>query len=59
MKFVRSILLITLLLFFPHHLKSDEIKKLPSEHEYNFYSGMFDFSDTGTVSYTHLRAHET
>ena len=50
MKFVRPILLITLLLFFPHNLKSDEIKKLPSEHEYNFYSGMFDFSDTGKKS---------
>ena len=50
MKFVRPILLITLLLFFPHQLKSDEIKELPSEHEYNFYSGMFDFSDTGKKS---------
>ena len=50
MKFVRPILLITLLLFFPHNLKSDEIKKLPSEHEYNFYSGLFDFSDKGKKS---------
>ena len=50
MKFIRPILLIILLLFFPHHLKSDEAKKLPSEHEYNFYSGMFDFSDKGKKS---------
>ena len=50
MKFIRPILLIILLLFFPHHLKSDEIKKLPSEHEYNFYSGLFDFSDKGKKS---------
>ena len=50
MKFVRPILLMTLLLFFPHHLKSDEIKKLPSEHVYNFYSGLFDFSDKGKKS---------
>ena len=50
MKFIRPILLIILLLFFPHYLKSDEIKKLPSEHEYNFYSGLFDFSDKGKKS---------
>ena len=50
MKFIRPILLIILLLFFPHYLKSDETKKLPSEHEYNFYSGLFDFSDKGKKS---------
>ncbi len=50
MKFIRPILLIILLLFFPHYLKSDEMKKLPSEHEYNFYSGLFDFSDKGKKS---------
>ena len=44
------ILLVTFLLFFPYHLKSDELKKLPSEHEINFYSGMFDFSDDGKKS---------
>ena len=44
MKFIRPILLIAFLLFFPYQLKSDEMKKLPSEHEYNFYSGLFDFS---------------
>ena len=50
MKFVRHIILITFLIIFPYHLKSDELKKLPSEHEINFYSGMFDFSDNGKKS---------
>ena len=50
MKYVRLLLLLTLLLSFPYQLKSDENKKLPSEHEYNFYSGMFDFSDEGAKS---------
>ena len=50
MKFVRLILLVALLLIFPYQLQSDELKKLPSEHEYNFYSGMFDFSDNGKKS---------
>ncbi len=50
MKFIKQILLIILLFFTPHHLKSDEIKKLPNEHEYNFYSGIFDFSDEGKKS---------
>ena len=34
----------------PYQLKSDELKKLPNEHEINFYSGMFDFSDNGKKS---------
>jgi len=50
MKFIRPILLIAFLLFFPYQLKSDEMQKLPSEHEYNFYSGLFDFSDKGKKS---------
>ena len=50
MKFIKYALLITLLMFFPYQLKSDELKKLPSEHEINFYSGMFDFSDDGKRS---------
>ena len=45
MKFIRSILLLTLLFFFSFEVKSEEIKNLPSEHEVNVYSGMFDFSD--------------
>ena len=47
MKFIRSILLLTLLFFFSFEVKSEEIKNLPSEHEVNVYSGMFDFSDDG------------
>ena len=31
-------------------LKAEEIKKLSEEHEINFYSGMFDFSDQGKKS---------
>ena len=50
MRIIRPVLLVTFLLFFPYHLKSDELKKLPSEHEINFYSGIFDFSDDGKKS---------
>ena len=50
MRIVMHILLLILLLVFPYQLKSDELKKLPSEHEINFYSGMFDFSDDGKKS---------
>ena len=35
------------LLVFSFQAKAEEIKKLPREHEVNFYSGMFDFSDDG------------
>jgi hypothetical protein len=31
-------------------LKSDEIKKLIDPHKYNFFTGMFDFSDKGKKS---------
>ena len=47
MKFVKYIAFITLLIIFSYQASADELKKLPSEHEYNFYSGMFDFSDSG------------
>ena len=50
MKFSKSLLLISLFLLSPYNLKSEEITKLPSEHEINFYSGMFDFSDDGKKS---------
>ena len=33
--------------FFLSPLKSDEIKELSDPHEYNFFTGMFDFSDDG------------
>ena len=31
-------------------LKSDDLRKLTDPHEYNFYTGMFDFSDEGKKS---------
>ena len=31
-------------------VNSEEIKKIDSEHEFNFYTGMFDFSDHGMKS---------
>jgi len=36
--------------FFSLQLNAEEQKKLPNEHEMNFYSGMFDFSDNGKRS---------
>ena len=30
--------------------RAEELKQLPNEHEINFYSGMFDFSDDGKKS---------
>ena len=50
MKFIKTILFINLLLLNAQQLKSEELTKLPSEHEINFYSGMFDFSDNGKKS---------
>ena len=50
MKFMRPTLLLAFLLIFSFQGKSDETKKLPSVHEMNFYSGMFDFSDDGKKS---------
>ena len=38
------------LLVFSFQAKAEELKKLPNEHELNFYSGMFDFSDDGKKS---------
>ena len=38
------------LLLFSFQLQAEEFKKLPNEHEINFYSGMFDFSDDGKKS---------
>ena len=50
MKFSKFLFLFVLLLSFPYQIKSEEISKLPDEHEINFYSGMFDFSDDGKKS---------
>jgi len=49
MKFSKFLFLFVLLSF-PYQIKSEEIPKLPNEHEINFYSGMFDFSDDGKKS---------
>ena len=56
MKFIFSkskIIFILLILFNTSTIKSEELKKykgLKSEHEFNLYSGMFDFSDDGKRS---------
>ena len=50
MKLIRSMLTVALFFIFSVQLNSEEIKKLPSEHEVNFYSGLFDFSDDGKKS---------
>jgi len=50
MKLIRSMLTVVLFFIFSAQLNSEEIKKLPSEHEVNFYSGLFDFSDDGKKS---------
>ena len=50
MKLIRSMLTVVLFFIFSTQLNSEEIKKLPSEHEVNFYSGLFDFSDDGKKS---------
>jgi hypothetical protein len=38
------------LLLFPSQVISEDLVKIDSEHEINFYSGMFDFSDKGKKS---------
>ena len=43
-------ILLLVLLVFSFQAKAEELKKLPKEHELNFYSGMFDFSDDGKKS---------
>ena len=46
-KIFKIILFISI--FFPTAFANEETK-LPSEHEWNFYSGTFDFSDDGAKS---------
>jgi len=41
---------IFVLLIFSFQSRAEESQKLPEEHEINFYSGMFDFSDGGKKS---------
>ena len=50
MKLIKHTAFVILLIIFSYKVSADEQKKLPSEHEYNFYSGMFDFSDSGKKS---------
>ena len=40
-------LLTVILLILNFQVKAEELKQLPDEHEINFFSGMFDFSDDG------------
>ena len=42
--------LVLIIIFFTTSLKSDEVNKLIDPHEYNFFTGMFDFSDEGRKS---------
>jgi lipid A 3-O-deacylase len=42
--------LVLIIIFFTTSLKSDEVNKLIDPHEYNFFTGMFDFSDEGKKS---------
>jgi len=37
-------------LIFSSQLNAEDLKKLPDDHEINFYSGIFDFSDKGKKS---------
>ena len=53
MKFIYcqfKILLVNALLSLSLSLKAEELKNLENEHEFNFFSGMFDFSDDGKKS---------
>ena len=49
-KLIKIINIITILMFFSLSAKSEENKNVFDEHEWNFYSGMFDFSDNGKRS---------
>ena len=50
MKFIKIAKLIIILTLFSFTAKSEEEKNIFDEHEWNFYSGMFDFSDDGARS---------
>ena len=49
-KLIKIINIITILMFFSLSAKSEENNNVFDEHEWNFYSGMFDFSDDGARS---------
>ena len=52
LKFIKKyFFLINVFLLISLPLKSEEVKKISgNEHEFNFYTGMFDFSDDGKRS---------
>ena len=49
---------IIILITFSFQLKAEELPKLPDEHEMNFYSGVFDFSDNDFTVAFHLKRDE-
>ena len=49
-KYLNFFCLVLIISFFTTSLKSDEVNKLIDPHEYNFFTGMFDFSDEGRKS---------
>ena len=48
--YLKFICLVLIGTFITTSLKSDDVKKLIDPHEYNFFTGMFDFSDDGKKS---------
>ena len=49
-KLIKIFKILTILILFSTPIKSEENNKVFDEHEWNFYSGMFDFSDDGAKS---------
>ena len=49
-KYLKFICFVLISTFISTSLKSDDVKKLIDPHEYNFFTGMFDFSDDGKRS---------
>ena len=47
---LKKIIILLLFLVFTNSLNAEEIKKRDLNTEYNFYTGMFDFSDDGKKS---------
>ena len=49
-KYLKFICFVLISTFISTSLKSDDVEKLIDPHEYNFFTGMFDFSDEGKKS---------
>ena len=49
-KLIKVFKILTILILFSTPIKSEENNNVFDEHEWNFYSGMFDFSDDGAKS---------